>query len=65
MLADDRSEVSLKRYAHATAAMDADETAAVAVKEMHLGMLASLIDLVDLKTGQAQRADGMSERCAH
>jgi hypothetical protein len=62
MLADDRSEVSLKRHTHAIAAMDADEPAAV---EVDLSVVPSLIDLVDLKAGRAQRTDGMSEWRAH
>jgi hypothetical protein len=53
MLADDRSEVSLKRHAHATAAMDADEPAAVSVEEMNLGMPTGLMDSIHLEAGCA------------
>jgi hypothetical protein len=65
MLADNRSEVSLKRHTHAIAAVYADEPAAISVEEMNLGMPTGLIDLVHLKTGCTQRGDGVSERRAH
>jgi hypothetical protein len=53
MLSNNRSEVSLERYGHTVPAVYADETAAVGVEEMHLGVLAGLIDLVDLEAGRA------------
>jgi hypothetical protein len=62
MLADDRSEVSLKRHTHAIAAMDMDEPANV---EVDLSVAPSLIDLVNPKASRAQCDDGVSERRAH
>jgi hypothetical protein len=43
----------------------ANKATAVGVKEVNLGMPTSLIDLVDLKAGRAQRSDGVSKRRAH
>jgi hypothetical protein len=65
MFSDDRSQILLERCCHAVAAVNADKAAAVGIEEVDLGMLASLTDAIDLKTGRAQRDDGVSERRAH
>jgi hypothetical protein len=53
MLADDRSEVPLKRYAHAIAAMDPDKTAAVGVGKVNLGVPTGLINPIYPEAGCA------------
>jgi len=65
MFSDDRSKVSLERHAHAIAAMDTDETAAVGVVEVNLGVPAGLVNSVHLKAGRAQASNGESQRRAH
>jgi hypothetical protein len=49
MLPNNRSQISLKRCAHAIAAVNANEAAAV---EMHLGVSPGLIDAVHLEAGR-------------
>jgi hypothetical protein len=53
MLSDDRSEVSFKCRAHAIAAVNPNEAAAIGVKEVNLGVPAGLIDPIDLEAGRA------------
>jgi len=49
MLPNNRSQISLKRGAHAIAAVDANEAVTV---EMHFGMPTGLIDAIDLEAGR-------------
>jgi hypothetical protein len=65
MPADDRSKISLKRRAHAIAAMDSNEAATIGINKVHLCMPTGLINPIYPEAGRAQRGDGVSKRCAH
>jgi hypothetical protein len=65
MLSNDRSETSFELWAHAVAAVDANDAAAISVSEMNFGVPTGLINLTYLEASRPKRADSMSKRSAH
>jgi hypothetical protein len=65
MLADDRSEIPLKRHTHAIAAMNSNEATTIGINEVHLCVPTGLVNPIYFETGRAQRGDGVSKRRAH